>query len=209
MPTIVLGVTGSIGAYRAADLVRRLRERGCTVRCILTKEAQEFITPLTLQAVSEQRVYADLFSLEDAHIMHTTLADTADLLLVAPATANIIGKLAHGLADDLLTCVALATRAPVLVAPAMNVHMFQHATVRENVRRLKALGYRFVGPQVGQLVCGYEALGHLAEVEDIVQMAMQIVGSSPKHRQTASGATKQRPAPATPRRPGKRSRAKR
>ena len=107
---VVLGVTGSIGAYKAADLVRRLREQGCGVTCVLTKEAVQFITPLTLQALSERKVYAELFSLEESAVIHTTLADQADLVLIAPATANIIGKLANGLADDLLTCVALAQR---------------------------------------------------------------------------------------------------
>lgn len=172
---IVLGVTGSIGAYKAADLVRRLREEGCGVTCVLTKEAIQFITPLTLQALSERKVYADLFSLEESAVVHTTLADQADLVLIAPATANIIGKLANGLADDLLTCIALATRAPILIAPAMNVHMYEHPAVQENLGRLKRLGHQFIGPECGQLACGYDAIGHIADVEHIVQAALRIL----------------------------------
>ena len=174
-PEIVLGVTGSIGAYKAADLVRRFREEGCGVTCVLTKEAAQFVTPMTLQVLSERRVYSELFSLEDPHVAHTRLADQAALLLIAPATANVIGKLANGLADDFLTCVALATTAPVLLAPAMNVHMYQHPIVQQNLKRLKALGYHVIGPEVGRLACGYEAIGHLAEVEEIVRASRQLL----------------------------------
>ena len=175
----MLGITGSIAAYKAGDIVRRLREHGCAVECVLTKEAAQFIAPLTLQALSGRRVHTDLFSLEDPHVVHTDLADHAKLILIAPATANVIGKLAHGLADDLLTCLALATKAPVLLAPAMNVHMWQHATVRTNMTRLRALGYHVVGPTQGPLVCGYEALGHLAEVEEIVRAVLKLLKRSP------------------------------
>ncbi len=178
LPTIVLGVTGSIGAYKAADLVRRLEERGCDVHCVLTKEAVAFITPLTLQVLSGHRVHADLFSDEEHGVVHTQLADAARLLLIAPATANIIAKLAHGLADDLLTCVALATKAPVLLAPAMNVHMYEHPMTQANIRRLKALGHRFVGPESGALACGYDAMGHLVDVERIVQAALAMLPRS-------------------------------
>jgi phosphopantothenoylcysteine synthetase/decarboxylase len=176
MIEVVLGVTGSIGAYKAADLVRLLKERGCGVSCVLTKEAEQFITPLTLQALSERKVARDLFSLEDAAVIHTSLADRASVLVIAPATANIIAKLAHGLADDLLTCIALATKAPILLAPAMNVHMYEHPTTQENLKRLKALGYQTVGPQVGRLACGYDAMGHVAEVDDIAEAALSLAG---------------------------------
>ena len=174
-PEVVVGVTGSIAAYKAADLVRRLRECGCAVTCVLTREAERFLAPLTLQALSGRRVQTDLFGLDDPHVLHTELADHAKLILIAPATANIIGKLAHGLADDVLTCLTLATKAPVLLAPAMNVHMWQHATVRTNMARLKALGYHVVGPTHGPLVCGYEAIGHLAEVDDVVQASLKLL----------------------------------
>lgn len=177
---VVLGVTGSIGAYKAADLVRRLKEQGCAVTCVMTKEAAQFITPLTLQALSERKVYTELFDLEEPAVIHTQLADQANLVVIAPATANVIAKLAHGLADDLLTCVALAATAPVLIAPAMNVHMYEHPTVQDNITRLKVLGHQFVGPQVGKLACGYDAIGHLAEVDDIVKAALALLTSPPR-----------------------------
>jgi len=174
-PEIVLGVTGSIGAYRAGDLIRHLKDAGFAVTCVLTQRAVKFIAPLTLQALSERKVYTEMFDLETPQILHTTLADHAKLVLVAPATANIIGKFANGLADDLLSCLLLATRAKVLFAPAMNVHMWQHPTVQRNVTALKRLGARFIGPEVGKLACGYEAIGHLAETEEIVRAAKQLV----------------------------------
>jgi len=174
-PELVLGVTGSIGAYKAGDLIRQLREVGYAVTCVLTQRAANFITPLTLQALAERKVYTDLFDLDNPQVIHTMLADHARLVLVAPATANIIGKYANGLADDLLSCILLATRAKILFAPAMNVHMWQHPTVQRNVTTLKRLGVRFVGPDVGKLACGYEAIGHLAEVEEIVAAAKQMV----------------------------------
>ena len=174
-PELVLGVTGSIGAYKAGDLVRHLKDVGYAVTCVLTQRATQFIAPLTLQVLSERKVYTDLFELGAPQIIHTTLADHAKLVLVAPATANIIGKLANGLADDLLSCLLLATRAKLLFAPAMNVQMWQHPTVQRNVTALKRLGVRFVGPDVGRLACGYEAIGHLAEPEEIVRSVRQLV----------------------------------
>ena len=189
---VVLGVSGSIGAYKAADLVRRLKEQGCAVTCVMTKEAAHFITPLTLQALSERKVYTELFGLEESAVIHTQLADRANLVVIAPATANVIAKLAHGLADDLLTCVALASTAPVLIAPAMNVHMYEHPTVQDNITRLKALRYQFVGPQVGKLACGYDAIGHLAEVDEIVRAALALLTSPTR---VASRAARTRPRP--------------
>ncbi len=174
-PEIVLGVTGSIGAYKSADLVRNLKDAGYAVTCVMTERATRFLAPWTLQALSERRVHVDLFEADSTRIPHMNLADHARLVLVAPATANIIGKLANGLADDLLSCVLLATRAKILIAPAMNVHMWQHPTVQRNVQTLKRLGVRFVAPDVGKLACGYEAIGHLAEPEDIVKAVRQLV----------------------------------
>lgn len=189
-PEVVLGITGSIGAYKAGDLVRQLREAGYAVTCVLTHRATKFITPVSLQALSERPAHTELFDTDaQAHILHTTLADRARLVLVAPATANILGKYAGGLADDLLSCILLATRAKLLFAPAMNVHMWQHPVVQRNVQTLKRLGARFVGPDVGKLACGYEAIGHLAETEEIVRAARQLVpvtGGTP----TAHAATK-------------------
>ncbi len=174
-PEIILGITGSIGAYKAGDLVRQLKDAGYAVTCVLTQRATKFIAPLTLQALSERKAYTEMFDLESPQIIHTTLADHAKLVVVAPATANIIGKLASGLADDLLSCILLVTRAKILFAPAMNVHMWQHPTVQRNVTTLKRLGCRFVGPDIGKLACGYEAIGHLAEPEEIVRAARQLV----------------------------------
>ncbi len=207
---IVLGVTGSIGAYKAADLVRRLKEQGCGVTCVMTKEAREFIAPLTLQALSERKVWTDLFELEDPHVIHTTLADRANLVLIAPATANVIAKLAYGFADDLLTCVALATKAPVLIAPAMNVHMYTHPTVQENIKRLRRLGHHFIGPDVGALACGYEAIGHVADVEQIVHAALHLASpSSTPAARTEKASARPQPAPhRKPRRPPTRTRPK-
>lgn len=196
-PEIVLGVTGSIGAYKAGDLVRSLKDAGYAVTCVLTQRATKFISPLTLQALSERKAYTELFDLEHPQIIHTTLADHARLVLVAPATANIIGKFANGLADDLLSCILLATRAKILLAPAMNVHMWQHPTVQRNVTALKRLGARFVGPDVGKLACGYEAIGHLAEPEEIVRAVKQLIPpvAGAAGFGQASAAHKLRPAP--------------
>ena len=205
-PEVVLGVTGSIGAYKAGDVVRQLRDAGYGVTCVLTQRATKFINTLSLQALSERKAYTELFDLESPQIVHTTLADHARLIIVAPATANIIGKFANGLADDLLSCILLATRAKLLFAPAMNVHMWQHPSVQRNVTVLKRLGVRFIGPDVGKLACGYEAIGHLAEVEEIVKAARQLVPVTSSAPATPAGA---RPAAATKRsakRPAKRAR---
>lgn len=200
-PEIVLGITGSIGAYKAGDVVRQLKDSGYNVTCVLTHRALQFITPVTLQALSEQKAYTDLFHLEAPHITHTALADRARVVLVAPATANIIGKFANGLADDLLSCILLATRAKILFAPAMNVHMWQHPTVQRNVTALKRLGVRFVGPDVGKLACGYEAIGHLAEAEEIIRAVKQLAPVVGVPTTTSAVApVKTKPKPATPRR---------
>jgi phosphopantothenoylcysteine decarboxylase / phosphopantothenate---cysteine ligase len=168
--TVVVGITGGIAAYKAAEIVRVLVKEGSLVRVIMTKNAQEFITPLTLQTLSGNPVATETFSLtQESEIGHIRLADTADLILIAPASADVIGKLAHGIADDLLTTVLLATTAPVLVAPAMNVHMYAHPAVQENIRTLSQRGYRFVEPGEGFLACGYEGKGRLADPEDIVE----------------------------------------
>ena len=196
-PEIVLGVTGSIGAYKVGDIVRQLKDAGYAVTCVMTQRAAQFIAPLTLQALSERKVYMDLFDLESPQVIHTALADRARLVLVAPATANIIGKFANGLADDLLSCILLATKAKILFAPAMNVHMWQHPTVQRNITTLKRLGLRLVGPDVGKLACGYEAIGHLAETEEIVRAVKQlvppVVGSAASSEASASHAPRSKP----------------
>jgi len=166
---IVVGLSGGIACYKGAELVRLLRAGGAEVRVVMTRHAAEFITPLTLQTLSGAPVSTDLFDLtQESEIGHIRLADTADAIVVAPATANVIAKSAAGMGDDLPTTVLLATRAPVLLAPSMNMHMFENPIVQENLERLRARGCRIVAPGVGFLACGYEGAGRLAEPADIV-----------------------------------------
>lgn len=176
-PHIVLGVTGSIAAYKAADLVRRLQEKSFRVTVVMTTAAQRFISPLTLGVLSGQAVYTDDKMWSDPeHADHITLAGQADLILIAPATANIIGKIASGIADDTLTCLFLATKAPVMLAPAMNEAMFRHPVVQANLQKLKDMGVSVIGPEQGQLACGVYGEGHLAGVEAIVGAVTKAVG---------------------------------
>lgn len=167
---IVLGVTGSIAAYKSAEIISQLTKQAFDVVVIMTKEAQSFITPLTLGMLSGNKVHCDMF--ETPHVWdveHVALADEADLILIAPATANMIAKLASGLCDDLLTCVVAATKAPVLLAPAMNDNMYRHKINQANIAVLKNTGYKFIGPKEGRLACGKPAIGCLADVDDIVK----------------------------------------
>jgi len=167
---IVLGVTGGIAAYKAAELVRELVREEARVHVIMTQNAQAFITPLTLQTLSGNPVITELFNLfAEAKVGHIALADMAEMVIIAPATANIIGKIAAGIADDMLTTVVMATRAPVLIAPAMNVHMWENPICQQNVAKLRSLGYYFVDPAVGELACGYAGKGRLAEISDIIE----------------------------------------
>jgi len=167
--TIVIGVTGGIAAYKAAELVRLLVQRESRVQVVMTRNAQEFITPLTLQTLSGNPVATDTFSLtQESEIGHIRLADTADAIVIAPATADVIAKAAVGIADDLLTTVLLATRARIAFAPAMNVHMYEHPTVAENLAKLRARGATIVDPDEGALACGYEGKGRLADPSIIV-----------------------------------------
>jgi phosphopantothenoylcysteine decarboxylase/phosphopantothenate--cysteine ligase len=167
--TIVVGVSGGIAAYKAAELVRLLTAAGARVRVMMTDHARQFITPLTLQTLAGEPVSTDTFDLtQESEIGHIRLADTADAIVIAPATANVIAKLAVGLADDLLTTVLLATRAPVLIAPSMNVHMYENPLLQANLAKLRELGRRIVEPGSGFLACGYEGAGRLAEPADIV-----------------------------------------
>ena len=167
--TIVLGLSGGIACYKAAELVRLLISKGATVRVIMTAAAQQFITPLTLQTLSGHPVSTNTFDLtQESEIGHIQLADRADVVVIAPATANIIGKLAAGIADDLLTTVLLATRAPVVVAPSMNVNMYENPIVQENIERLRARGFRIVDPDEGFLACGWQGRGRLADPEALL-----------------------------------------
>lgn len=171
--TILLGVTGSIAAYKAADITSRLTEAGAEVFPILTEGASSFIQPLTLQTLSRNPVVSDLWKEgEGWQPGHIELADRADLLLVAPATAHCIAQFAHGLAPDLLTSIHLATPAPVMIAPAMNGKMLEHAATQANIKTLQDRGYHFIEPAHGMLACGYEGLGKLAPVETIVDSVM-------------------------------------
>lgn len=168
--SVVLGVTGGIAAYKSAELVRALQQRGARVRVVMTGGAQQFITPLTLQTLSGHPVSTDLWDLtQESQIGHIALADSAEVLLIAPATANVIAKLAYGIADDLLTTVALATRARLVVAPAMNVHMFENPVVQDNLDRLRARGVRIVAPDSGSLACGYEGQGRLPDPDVLAE----------------------------------------
>ena len=174
--TVVVGVSGGIACYKACDVVRLLTAAGARVRVVMTAAAQRFVTPLTFQTLAGQPVATDTFDLtQESEIGHIRLADEADAITIAPATANVIAKLATGIADDLLTTVLLATRAPLVLAPAMNVHMWEHPTTQENLARLVARGASVVGPESGWLACGYEGTGRLAEAEDVVEEIRRVL----------------------------------
>lgn len=176
--TIVLGVTGSIAAHKAVDITSLLTRAGHQVHVVMTADALRFITPLPFKTLSRHPVVTDLYDEEEGwKPTHITLADTADLLLVAPATANIIAKMAHGIADDALTCIALAlnANAKLLIAPAMNGKMWQHAATQQNVATLKSRGAQFVGPDKGMLSCGYEGVGRLEIVDQIAARALELL----------------------------------
>jgi phosphopantothenoylcysteine decarboxylase / phosphopantothenate---cysteine ligase len=166
---VVLGVCGSIAAYKAGDIIRRLQDNHCEVTVIMTREAAQFITPLTLSTLSGKNVFSDMFDRDSWRMAHIELARLADIVLIAPATANVIGKLANGLADDLLTTFVISSRAPVFVVPAMNDEMYANEIVRENCAKLKKHGFKFIEPVKGKLACGTVGIGHLAEVEQIVK----------------------------------------
>lgn len=171
MKTVVIGVTGSIACYKACDVVSALRKLpGIDVRVVMTKDAAQFVAPVTFQTLSGHPVYHDLFAApEEWDLLHTSLAAAADVVAVCPATMNIVGKLAHGLCDDLVTAVVFATKAPVLLAPAMHREMFEHPATQQNLAALKRFGYECIGPVRGALACGVVGMGHLAEPDAIVQ----------------------------------------
>lgn len=176
--TIVLGVTGSIAAYKSAEVVSRLKKLHATIHVVMTDAATQLIAPLTLQTLSEQPVSISLWSEKKDWIPgHIDLSDRADLLLVAPATANTIAKFANGIADNLLSSLYLATRAPVLIAPAMNVKMLEHPATQKNIETLRSRNVLFVEPATGMLACGYEGKGKLAPVDDIIKEATAILTS--------------------------------
>lgn len=177
--TIILGVTGSIAAYKAADITSRLTELGARVFPVMTAEACRFIQPLTLHVLARNPVGSDLWQEGDGwQPGHIELADQADLLLVAPATAHCLALFAQGLAPDLLSSIHLATPAPVMLAPAMNGKMLGHAATQANIATLRSRGYQLIEPQNGRLACGYEGAGKLAAVETIVAAAVDFFASS-------------------------------
>jgi phosphopantothenoylcysteine decarboxylase/phosphopantothenate--cysteine ligase len=176
---ILLIVGGGIAAYKSLDLVRRLKERGASVRAILTRAGAEFVTPLSLSVLSEEKAFTDLFDLKDeAEIGHIRLSREADLIVVAPATADLLAKMAQGLADDLATAVLLATDKTVLVVPAMNMRMWQHPATKRNVATIRADGVAFVGPEEGEMACGEYGLGRMAEPAAIIDAIASSLGSS-------------------------------
>src|SRR5215213_5886577 len=178
---IALGVTGGIGAYKAVEIARGLQKRGHDVVAIMTASATRFVGPITFEAITRRRVITDQFEPgANADIEHIALASSIQLLLIAPATANIIGKLANGIADDFLSTLYTATRAPVLLAPAMNTEMFEHPAVRKNMETLTSRGIRFVDPGDGYLACGWIGKGRLAEPEVIVEAADAMLRPSGK-----------------------------
>lgn len=180
---ILLVVSGGIAAFKVPDLIRRLAERGVSVRCAMTKAAEQFVTPLTLAALSGEKVATDLFSLTDETEMgHIELSRDADLVVVAPATANILARMAQGLADDMATTLLLATDKPVLVAPAMNVRMWHHPATQRNIEQLKADGVAFIGPNDGEMACGEYGPGRMAEpLEIVAAIETQFGKPLPKH----------------------------
>lgn len=165
---IVLGVCGSIAAYKSAEIVRGFKKRNWDVQVILTKEAPHFITPLTLASLSKRPVYTEMFDAGKFEEDHITLSEFADVILIAPATANIIGKIASGICDDLLTCAVFAFKGPVVFAPAMNENMWLNPITQENVEKLKKYGYHIIPPEKGLLASGKEGIGRLPDTEKII-----------------------------------------
>ena len=174
--SVILGVTGSVAAYKACEIISLFKKEAIDVQVILTKEAAAFVTPLTFQTISQNKAITDMFECpEDWNPRHVSIADKAGLVLIAPATANIIAKLAAGICDDMLTCAVFATKAPILIAPAMNDKMYRHPVTQDNIKRLKKIGYRFIGPIKGRLACGCEEMGHIADIRDIVGEAKRLL----------------------------------
>ncbi len=179
---VCVGISGGIAAYKSPDLVRQLQQQGLEVQVVMTRHACEFITPLTLAAISGRKVITEMFEAQgqaaniESAIEHIAVAQAIDLLIVAPATANVVAKMANGVADDFLTTLYLATKAPVLIAPAMNVNMWEHPAQQENLARLVSRGVRVVDPEEGYLACGMTGAGRLASVESIVAAALALLG---------------------------------
>lgn len=172
---VTLGVGSSISSYKAAEILRLLQKAGHTVRVAMTRNATRFVRPVTFSSLSQHPVYLDEFKARNGEVMHVELARQTQLLLIAPATANLIGKFASGIADDFLTTLFLARRCPVLIAPAMNVYMYRNPIVQENIAKLRSIGVQFVEPDEGYLACGDEGAGRLAPVEEIAERALMML----------------------------------
>jgi len=171
---ILLCVTASIAAYRSCDIINNLRKSGFEVQVLMSPDAHHFITPLTLQTLSGKKVVCDMFELpQEWDIRHVSLAEWADIVLIAPASADMISRLACGLANCVVSATVLATQATVIIAPAMNDRMYAHRTIQDNLARLRDLGYLIVGPRKGRLACGYEAMGHIAGTDEIVRLVKE------------------------------------
>ena len=167
---IILGISASIAIYKACMLMRRLKEEGFSVTIVMTPRAKEFIKPLLFERLSENKVYSELFSNNyDYKIEHISLAEKADLVLLAPATADLIGRIASGIADDLLTSLVMSTKTPVWICPAMDENMYKNKIVQQNIKKLKSYGYKFIGPEKGKLASGKIGFGRMADVEAIVK----------------------------------------
>lgn len=174
--TVLQILTGSIAAYQAPDFIKLMKQEGARVVCVMTNCAKEFVTPTVLRTVSGERIYQEMFPADASYgILHTSLADLADVIVVSPATANFIAKLAVGIADDLPSCICLATRKPIVIVPAMNDGMYTHPITQKNIAQLKAVGYHFVDPVEGDLACGRTGIGHIASAESILSVIQSIL----------------------------------
>jgi phosphopantothenoylcysteine decarboxylase/phosphopantothenate--cysteine ligase len=194
--TIILGVTGSIAAYKAVDIAGHLARAGATVNVIMTDAATEFVAPLTFQTITRRPVITEMFELDsESRIQHLALAEASDLIAIAPATANIIAKLAAGMADDMLCCTVLASKAPVIIAPAMDASMYENPITQDNLSKLKARNFITVGPVFGRLASGKEGLGRLADIKDIMDTIRQVLGRNEdlagKHIVVTAGGTQE------------------
>lgn len=191
MKNIILGVTGSIASYKACEIISILRKKGYSVRCVMSPCAEKFITALTLETLSGKKAVKDMFELpETRDPVHVSLADEADMILIAPATADVIAKIAAGICDDMLTCVVAASDCPVVLAPAMNDRMFNNSIIQEKIAYLKEKGYHFIGPIEGHLACGRVGIGHLAPVEEIAAEAERILAAGQAKRGTRTTPTR-------------------
>ncbi len=182
---IIFGVTGSIAAFKAAEIVSKLKSRGFDISVIMTKSAQNFINPLTFRTLSQNRVITDIFIEDNVYDpQHVSLANRAGIIVVAPATANIIGKLASGIADDALTCIVMVSEAPVLIVPAMDDRMYLNPITQENIRKLQGVGYKFIGPEKGRLASGRIGMGRMADVEIVIQAIINELKNASNQKDT-------------------------